>query len=211
MASYEADRLRAAERMARAGFAVGAISASIGLFGVVAVAGLTPLKKVEPLVFRVNDTTGVVERVFDIRGGAMEAHEASTRYFLWQYVRVRQNYSPAEARSSFEAATLMSSPGDQTEYAAHYQGSIPNSPQVMLGRDKSASLRWVSTSFLAPKLAQVRFAQVERKGDTTLPQKHMVAAVSFDYASGKTSASAINVNPLGFIVTSYRVDIEVTQ
>jgi type IV secretion system protein VirB8 len=211
VASYEANRLRSSERMARAGFAVGAVGALIGLLGVAAVAGLTPLKKIEPLVFRVNDTTGVVERVYDIRGGAMEAKEASTRYFLWQYVRFRQNYSPAEARSSFEAVTLMSSPAVQTEYAAQYRGSNPNSPQVVLGRDGSASLRWVSTSFLGPKLAQIRFVQVERKGDTVLPQKHMVATVAFDFAPGEASSSAMNVNPLGFIVTSYRVDTEVAQ
>jgi type IV secretion system protein VirB8 len=211
VASYEADRLRAAQRTAKAGFAVGAVGALIGLLGIGAVAGLTPMKTVIPLVFRVNDTTGIVERVYDIKGGAMEVTEASQRYFLWQYVRLRQNYTQAEARSNFEAVTLMSSPTVQNEYAAHYRGSNPGSPQVVLGPSGSASLRWVSTSFLGPKLAQVRFVQVERKGDSALPQKHMVATIGFDFVPGDVSASAMNINPLGFIVTSYRADAEVAQ
>lgn len=208
VASYEADRLLAAQRTARAGLVVGAIGALIGLLGVGAVAGLTPLKKIEPLVFRVSDTTGAVERVYDVHGGAMKATEASTRYFLWQYVRLRQNYSPAEAQSSFEAVTLMSSPAVQNDYAALYRGSNPNSPQVVLGRDGSASLRWVSTTFLSPKLAQVRFVQLESKASIVLPPKHMVATIGFSFTPGEVNAATMNVNPLGFIVTSYRADSE---
>ena len=210
VASYEADRLQGAQRAARIGCTVGAIGTLIGLLGVGAVAALSPLKRVEPLVFRVSDTTGVVERVYDVRGGAMEATEASTRFFLWQYVRSRQTYSAAEAKSNFEAVTLMSSPAVQTEFSAQFRGANPSSPQVVLGRDGTASLRWVSTTFLSPMLAQVRFVQAERKRETALPDKHTVATIGFRFAPGELTASAINVNPLGFIVTSYRADTEVT-
>lgn len=211
VASYEADRLRSYQRTARMGFTVGAIGALIGLAGIAAVAGMAPLKTVLPLVFRVDNTTGAVERIYDVRGGELAASEASRRYFLWQYVRHRQGYSAAEAQANFDAVALMSSPRVQNEYAADYRGSNPNSPQVVLGRDGSASLRWVSTSFLGPKLAQVRFVQHERRGDVALPAKPMVATIGFDFAPGEVSSSAINVNPLGFIVTSYRADMEAAQ
>jgi type IV secretion system protein VirB8 len=208
VASYEADRLRAAERKARLGFAVGAAGLLAGLIGIGAVMALAPLKTVLPLVFRVDNTTGAIERVYDVRGGAMEATEANKRYFLWQYVRLRQGYSAPEARTNFEAVVLMSSPQVQKDYAAEFRGSNLNSPQIVLGQDGSASLRWVSTTFLSPKLAQVRFVQLERKGDTPLPQKRMVVTIAFDFAPGQVSTSSMNVNPLGFIVTRYRVDTE---
>jgi type IV secretion system protein VirB8 len=210
VASYEADRLRHYRRTARAGFAVGAVGAAVGLAGALAVAMLMPLKSVVPLVFRVDNATGVVERVYDLRGGPMAAGEAQQRYFLWQYVRLRQGYSPAEVQANFEAVALMSAPPVQTEYAAWFRGSNPNSPQVMLGHDGSAVLRWVSTSLLGPRLAQVRFVQHERKGDVPLPTRRMVATISFDFIPDQVSASALNVNPLGFVVTSYRADPEVT-
>ena len=57
----------------------------------------------------------------------------------------------------------------------------------------------------------MRFIQVERKGDVPLPQKRMVATLGFDFAPGQVSASAMNVNPLGFVVTSYRADMEAGQ
>ncbi|UZO95025.1 Channel protein VirB8 (plasmid) [Roseomonas mucosa] len=211
VASYQADRVKWADRRARAGVIYGTIGLLVGLAGVVSTASLAPFKTVEALVFRVDEATGAVERVYDVRGGQMAATDASTRYFLWQYVRLRQSFAAPEAQASFDAVALMSAPIVQNQYAAEFRGSNPNSPQVILGRDGTASVRWVSTSMLGPKLAQVRFVQLERKGDTALPPKRMIATIAFDYSPGQLSSSALNVNPLGFVVTSYRADQESTQ
>lgn len=211
VASYEADRLKSARRSAKLGFAVGAIGLVAGIAGIGTVAALTPLKTVVPLVFRVDNATGSVERVYDVQGGKIAANDATTRYFLWQYVRNRQSYAPAEAQAQFDAVTLMSSPAVQNQYAAEFRGSNPNSPQVLLGKDGAASVRWGATSMLGPQLAQIRFTQQERKGDTLPPPKRMIATIAFDFAPGQVSSSALNVNPLGFIVTSYRADQENTQ
>ncbi|KND61523.1 Inner membrane protein forms channel for type IV secretion of T-DNA complex, VirB8 [Candidatus Burkholderia verschuerenii] len=211
VASYEASERARDRKAARAGFTVGAIGAAIGVMGVAAVLALTPLKTVIPLVFRVDRTTGAVERVYDVRGGKMEVGEAEKRFFLWQYVLHRQTYTAAEAESNFNAVALMSSPQVQQEYANGFKGTNPNSPQVLLGQDGTATVRWVSTSFLGPKLAQVRFMQFVSKAVAPLPAQRMVATIAFDFAPGQLSSSAINVNPLSFIVTSYRADMEAWQ
>ena len=69
----------------------------------------------------------------------------------------------------------------------------------------------MSTSFLGDKLAQIRFQQLDRKADVALPPKQLVATIAFDFANGKLSSEAINVNPTGFIVTSYHADPEVAR
>lgn len=209
VASFEADRLKAHRRTARLGFTAGIAGILVGLAGVGAAASVLPLTTVLPLVFRVDNATGAVERVYDVQGGEMAAGEATRRYFLWQYVRYRQGYAPAEAAAAFEAVSLLSAPAVQQAYAAELRGGNPESPQARLGDDGTAVLRWVSTAFLGPKLAQVRFVQLERKGDADLPPKPMVATIAFDFAPGALSSSAINVNPLGFLVTSYHADREV--
>jgi type IV secretion system protein VirB8 len=211
VASYEASERARDRRAAQFGYAVGAIGAAIGLMGVAAVLALTPLKTVIPLVFRVDRTSGAVERIYDVRGGPMEVGDAEKRFFLWQYVRLRQIYTAAEAETNFNGVTLMSSPVVQSEYAAGFKGTNPNSPQVVLGQDGNATVRWVSTSFLGPRLAQVRFVQMASKQGVALPPQQMVATIAFDFAPGQVSAAALNVNPLGFIVTSYRADMEASQ
>lgn len=209
VSSYQEDRLRAAQRHARLGYIVGAAGLLLALAGVGAVAALAPQKTVVPLVFRVDNATGAVERVFDVTGGgAMAASEATRRYFLWQYVRLRQGYSFAEAQLNFDAVAAMSTPTVEGEYVAAFRGSNPSSPQVVLGRDGTATLRWKSTAFLGPKLAQVRFEQIEQKPGQILAPKHMVATIGFDFVAGQVKELAQNINPLGFVVTSYRVDQE---
>ena len=208
VASYEANRLRSAERRARLGLVLGAVGVVVGLAGIGTAAALAPLKTVVPLVIRVDNATGAVERVHDVRGGEMAATDATIRYFLWQYVRNRQSYAAAEAPALFDAVALMSAPRVAEEYATAFRGSNPASPQVLLGRDGSATVRWVSTSLLGPRLAQIRFVQVERRGGVPLPEKRMVATIGFDFAPGGLPSSALNVNPLGFVVTTYRADME---
>jgi type IV secretion system protein VirB8 len=209
--SFESDRLRGAERSRRAAWIVAGVAAMVAAAACVAVASLAPLKTVVPLAFRVDNTTGAVERVFDVRAGEMEATEAVRRHFLWEYVRHRQSYSPAEAESNFNAVGLTSSATVQQLYAEGSRGSNPNSPQVLLGKDGEATVRWLATSFLGDKLAQVRFEQTERKGLVALPPRRMIATIAFEFAPGKVADAAINVNPLGFVVTSYRVDQEAGQ
>lgn len=207
--SFEADRLRSHRRTARLGVAFGIAGVLVGLVAVTAAASILPLKTVlPPLVFRVDNVTGAVERVYDVAGGAMAASEAVRRYYVWQYVRYRQGYAAAEAQASFEAVTLLSAPAVQQAFAAEQRD--PHSPPARLGPDGTVTLRWVSTVFLGDQLdlAQVRFVQLERKGDTDLPPRLMVATVAFTFAAGAVDGAALNVNPLGFLVTSYHVDQE---
>lgn len=206
--SFEADRLHSHRRTARLGLASGVAGVLVGLVAVTAAASILPLKTVLPLVFRVDNATGAVERVYDVQGGAMAASEATRRYFLWQYVRYRQGYAPAEAQANFEAVTLLSAPSVQQAYAD--QARDPQNLAARLGPDGMVTLRWVSTTFLGDQLdlAQVRFVQLERKGDTDLPPRPMVATVAFTFAAGVVDGTALNVNPLGFLVTSYHVDQE---
>lgn len=208
--SYEADRLRAARRSARLAWIVAAGAAGLAGAACLAVTALSPLKTIIPVVFRVDNATGIVERVYDVRGGEMAASDAMRRFYLWQYVRYRQGYVAAEAQQNFDAVSLMSTADVQQAYAEWFRGSNPTSPQVTLGRSGIATVNWVSTSLLGPQLAQVRFTQTERKGDQVLPPKHLIATIGFDFARGRLAGSAININPNGFLVTRYHVDQEAT-
>jgi type IV secretion system protein VirB8 len=210
--SYQESEAHNARRFGWFGIAVGVTGALIGLAGVGAVVALTPLKTVVPIVFRVDRTSGAVERVYDLQGGPITTDETSVRYFLWAYVRLREGYSAQDARFNSNSVDLMSAPDVQNGYFAATRLSNPDSPQALLGNDGTATLRWISTTILdaKKKLAQVRFELIEQKRGVPLPTKRMVATITYDFASGRISSSDMNVNPLGFVVTSYRVDQEAT-
>lgn len=211
VSSYEGDRLKWAYRMAGIGWTVAVAAGIVAGAACFAVAGLTPLKTTELIVLRVDEATGMTDRVYDVRGGEMAASEAEHRHWLWQYVLHRQGYSFAEAQRNFDVVNLMSTADVQRTYSDWFKGSNPQSPQVILGRTGHATLSWVSTTFIGPKLAQVRYVLAERKGDLLLPKKNMVATVAYDFSRGQISGSAVNINPRGFLVTSFRTDQENAQ
>ena len=130
-----------------------------------AVAGLTPLKTVVPLVFRVDAATGIVDAVHDLQGGPQTQTEAVGRYFVARYVRAREGYAFTEAEYQFRAVSLLSTAAEQARYAAWFRGSNPESPQVTLGRVGTARVTIRSISFIGPKLAQVRWTREVRQGE----------------------------------------------
>lgn len=214
VASYQANNARRDRRSKVAAWIVAGAAGAIALSACVAVAALTPLKTiVPPLVFRVDSATGMVDRVYDVIGGEMAASDAERRYFLWNYVRLRHSYAFAESKDRFDAVNLMSTQDVQAQYADAFRGSNPMSPQVILGRTGRATVQWVSTQFSPsdPKVAYVRFRLMEWRGDTALPARPMIASIAFDFAKGSVTGSDLNVNPNGFLVTSYRADQENTQ
>lgn len=211
VSSYEGDRLKWAYRMTGIAWTVAIGAGIVAGAACFAVAGLTPLKTTETVVLRVDNATGMTDRLYDVPGGEMSASEAEQRHWLWQYLLHRQGYSFAEAQRNFDVVNLMSTPDVQRLYSDWFKGSNPQSPQVILGHNGQAALSWVSTSFIGPKLAQVRYVLSERKGDLLLPKKNMVATIGFDFSRGPIGGSAININPRGFLVTSFRADQENAQ
>lgn len=207
--SFEADRLRDAYRSRRLAWTVAAAASGVAFAACLAVAGLTPMKTVVPLVFRVDATTGIVEAVHDLLGGPQTQTEAVSRYFIARYLRAREGFAFSEAEHQFRVASLLSAPAEQARYVAWFRGSNPESPQVMLGRTGTARVGIRSISFIGPKLAQVRWTREVRQGEgRTIETSHWVSTVGFDWSQNAIGSQDRLENPLGFLVTQYRVDPE---
>lgn len=207
--SFEAERLRDERRSRRLAWTVAAVASGVAFAACVAVAGLTPLKTVVPLVFRVDAATGIVDAVHDLQGGPQTQTEAVGRYFVARYVRAREGYAFTEAEYQFRAVSLLSTAAEQARYAAWFRGSNPESPQVTLGRVGTARVTIRSISFIGPKLAQVRWTREVRQGEgRTVDTSHWVSTLGFDWSRNAIGNQDRLENPLGFLVTDYRVDPE---
>jgi type IV secretion system protein VirB8 len=192
--SFEAERLRDERRSRRLAWAV---------------AGLTPLKSVVPLVFRVDAATGIVDAVHDLQGGPQTQTEAIARYFIARYIRAREGYAFTEAEYQFRSVSLLSTSTEQARYAAWFRGSNPESPQVTLGRGGTARVTIRSISFIGAKLAQVRWTRAIQHGESrTTDTTYWVSTLGFDWSDAGIGNQDRLENPLGFLVTDYRVDPE---
>ena len=176
-----------------------------------AVFGLTPLKEAVPFVQRVNDTTGAVDIITTVKNKQMHFDEAVNKYWLSQYVRYRESYDWDMIQATYDATTLMSAPAVKSEFTAFY--NQPNAPHKVLKQNFKIVPKVTNVTFIGD-LAQVRFTKqtLPSAGQSTdpIPPQKMIATIAFKFTSTPMSEEDRTINPLGFEVTSYRVDPETT-
>ncbi len=204
---FDQDRLIQVERSARIAWFV-AISASVvAVVSVFAIAGLTPLKTVEPFVVRVDNSTGIVDVVSALTSTAGTYDEAVTKYFAARYVRAREGYVWSEGEENFRTVALLSNQAQQSRFAAVYRGSNPDSPQNIYGRSATSRINIVSISLINANVVSVRYMRTVMRGDD-IRTTHWVATLTFSYVNAPMSSTDRLVNPLGFAVSEYRADPE---
>lgn len=204
---FDQDRLIQVERSARIAWFVAICASIIAVVSVFAVAGLTPLKTVEPFVVRVDNSTGIVDVVSALTSTAGTYDEAVTKYFAAKYVRAREGYVSSEAEDNFKTVALLSTQPEQTRFATVYRGSNPESPQNIYGRSASSRINIVSISLINASVASVRYMRTITRGDD-VRTTHWVATLTFSYVNAPMSSTDRLVNPLGFVVSDYRADPE---
>lgn len=205
----ERDYLEELVRSRRAAWRVAAGAAVLVAVALATLVALVPLKRVEGFVLRVDNATGAVDLVTTLRDGKTSYGEVVDRYFLNKYLLARESYDYETLQTGYDTTALMSSVEVQREYAALFEG-----PRA---RDKVLANRVrivVAVRSIAPgtagNTALVRFTtRAVHHDGTSEPEESLVATVGFRYVGGAMREVDRLVNPLGFQVTSYRVDPEI--
>lgn len=211
--SFDYDQRLAADRSKKIAWVVAGCASILAIASVAAVAALAPLKEVVPFVIRVDNATGVPEVMTSLSDGKETYEEAVTRYFLARYVRVREGYNYAERENIFREVSLLSAPNVSENFSEFFNASNPKSPQYLYGKDTKATIQIRSIAFLSENLAQVRFARIENNEREDITTRTLwVSTIDFEFdGEAQISTEDRVINPLGFIVKSYRADSEVGQ
>lgn len=204
---FDQDRVIAAHRSRRVAWAVAGVASAIALASVVAVAGLTPLKTVEPFVVRVDNSTGIVDVVSGLKSGPLEYDEAVRKWFSARYVRAREGFAASEAEESFRTVMLMSAPSEQTRFAAWFSGRNPESPQNIYGDRATVRIKVKTIALIGSNVIQVRYLRTMTRGDE-VQQTHWIATLTYSFVNAPMSEQDRLVNPLGFLVSDFRADPE---
>lgn len=213
-ASWDADRAAQAGRAAAVAWRVAAAGWLCAIASTVAIVLLMPLKKVEPYLVRVDDTTGVVD-VVPVYQGHASLGEAVTRYFLTRYITVCERFDRAMAPSDYEECGAFNSPRLNQALYVRWNRANPRSPLNVHRDGSTAAVRIESVSFLAhasgrPDLAQVRFARIDRSGEGALGRvTHWIASVAYRYGKPPQDPRTRGWNPLGFEVLTLEIEPEV--
>lgn len=212
-ASWDADRAAQSRRSARTAWWVAGAGWLCAIMIAVALLVLMPLKRVEPFVIRVDNSTGLVD-VVPVYAGQAELPEAVARYFLDHYVTVCERFNFATAESDYEECGAFHTPQRNQAWYAAWSQTNPASPLNVFKDGTTVQARVTSISFFTRAsgvgdLAQVRYVKATRPaGGTEERRSHWIATVQYAFAEPASDPKTRRWNPLGFKIIEFRSEPE---
>lgn len=202
------------EKSKKIAWVIASVSSLIAVCSVAAVAFLAPLKTVELKVVSVDNTTGRVELISDIKQEKILQAEALGRYFVDRYIKLREGYNYSSLQSDYETVQLYSANAVKDVYLKLF--SSDQAPdKVYMNNSTGVTVEIISniiSDATAPdKLATVRFKKVIRNFKTGQGfTEYWTARVTYRFnIKASLSGSERDLNPLGFTVTSFDVAKEI--
>lgn len=213
-ASWDADRVQQFRRGARTALWVAAAGWICAVAAAVSMAMLMPLKRVEPFVVRVDNTTGIVD-VVPVYTGDATPQEAVTRYFLAHYLTVCERFNFATAESDYEECGAFHSAQRNQAWYALWTTTNADSPLNVHKDGSTVRVQVTSVSFFTrasglSDLAQVRYLKASRQGaGSTEALSHWVATIQYSYVHPSSDPRMRRWNPLGFKIVDFKSEPEV--
>jgi type IV secretion system protein VirB8 len=215
-ASWDADRVAMQERSARRAWWVAGAGWACVLTLAVAILALMPLKRVEPFVIRVDNSTGLVD-VVPVYVGQGELPEAVTRYFLDHYVTVCERFNFATAESDYQECGAFHTAQRNQAWYTSWNKTNPQSPLNLYKDGTTIRAQVTSVSFFTradgvTDLAQVRYFKGKRQaGSAEEARSYWIASIRYSFAAPSTDPEVRRWNPLGFKVVDFKPEPEVER
>ncbi len=212
-ASWDADRVAMQRRSARIAWIVAGAGWCCAVLVAIALMLLTPLKRVEPFVIRVDNTTGLVD-VVPVYAGNAPLPEAVSRYFLDHYVTVCERFNFSTAESDYaECGAFHTAQRNQAWYAM-WNKTNPDSPLNRFKDGTTIRAQVTSVSFFTradgvTDLAQVRYFKGQRQaGSAEEARSYWIASIRYTFTAPSSDPQVRRWNPLGFKVVEFRSEPE---
>ena len=215
--SYVASIRYLVEKSNKRAWLIAIISAIIALASICAIAYMTPLKQAVPYVIRVDNTTGMVDIITSVKDTEFSSNEALDKYFTSLYVKTREGYHYNLLTQDYTLTQILSSPQVAQDYVKIYEGA--NARQEVLKNDNEVSID-INSVVLGEsadiKTATIRFnattSALSNSGKNTVQTSAKVATLSYEYSPADLTTEDERLkNPLGFKVTTYRIDDEIRR
>lgn len=199
-------------KLSQLGWSVGIGSTVIAVCLAIAIMTLVPLKTVEPYVVEVNRTTGETTVRKSLTEEGLEkvtAKEVLNKYWIIQYTKARLGFDITSSEHQYEVVRLMTDKKIFSEFHDYFNPKNKNGPFYTYGDRVKLKVEVKSITFLNENTALVRLDTIEGKNEKTREPK--VATLAFGFSKTPSEQQERNINPLGFVISSWRVDDEVLK
>jgi len=213
-ASWDEDRVAHANLSARRAWTAAGAGWICALVSAGALTLLMPLKRVEPFVVRVDNSSGVVD-VVPVYDGKTGLTQTVTRYFLTHYITVCERFNFATAESDYEECGAFHAAQRNQAWSALWNTNNPASPLNVHKDGSTVRVQVESVSFFerasgVGDLAQVRYLTAERQVSAAEARlTHWIATIQYAYTSPSKDPRVRRWNPLGFKIVDLTAEPEV--
>ncbi len=168
--------------------------------------------KIEPFVIEIDKKTGLATVVDPVTVQKYSGDIAVRRSLVIQYIRAREGYMYQIFDINFnDIVRVMSDYNVYYQYREKFSVNNPNSPYSALGKNGSIKVIWKSIQFPQENTAQVRISlDISGGGSSVKPLRvDKIVLMTFEFRSNSVLGEGERLyNPLGFIVTDYKIDDE---
>lgn len=162
---------------------------------------------IEPFVIEIDPKSGVPTVVDPLDAKAFMANDAIKRYFILRYIKTREEFYYTLFDKMYEEVNLMSGDVVGGEYRRLFNKSNPEGPYLKLGANSYRTVDLKSMIFQDSNTVQVRIrtnTMAQFGGGT----EDKIIYLQFQVANLELNERQRYINPLGFIVTLYRIENE---
>lgn len=216
---FEVSLADQAKRHERRAWIVAAVASGLVAVMAVGYAFLLPLKEKEPFLVMVDPFSGTaaLSRLRDdVMHRTVTSSEAINRSNIARFVIARESYDVAISNlRDWPAVTTMATPEVLEPYLALHAANNQRSPYQQYGNARAIRVKILSIVLIGaeqgatPVGATVRFQRTvfDKASGASKPLDNKIATMAFVYKPNLRMDDEHRVeNPLGFQVTSYRVD-----
>jgi len=213
-ASWESNRVAEAIASKKRAYAFAAVLLFVCMIEGVALIGLTPLKTVQLEAIVLDKSQGTIEPLQSLDVVQANLDDVFAKKFLTDFMLSRENYTFDTAEINYYTAAAFMSPALQSQWGGLWNTDNPNSPLNVYKQLNKVRID-INTITLHTKesgrkdVATIRFRKTITNGEVSNTRSY-IATVAYRYVTAPTEETVRRINPVGFMVTDYQVDDEIS-
>ena len=204
-ATWERETYLSQRRSTRRAWACALVAAIMAILALLGLLLLLPLKEFAPYVVTVDKATGWLEVTRGLHQGNLTQNEAITIAQIVRCIVARESFDATDYPTLFHTVGLCMNGRALDAYRQQHDQSNEDSPAVLYGYDGIIRVEIGSVNLLTETTALVSFRTVLEFQNRSVVN-HWRAAMTFGYSDKEFSMADRFINPLGFQISSYRRD-----
>ena len=166
-------------------------------------------KTLEPFVVEIDNKSGVVTLVDPSDKIRYTSNKSINDYFIYRYISAREVFDPNNYDYYYNTVVkLLSADNVYFQFRRTLRKDSPDSPFKIYQNMVRGDLKVKSIQYFKSNSVQVRFTVEMYATNGSVTKRDRIAIIDFKYTDNALNQQQRYINPLGFLVTAYKVDDE---